>query len=256
VFRLDEHVNRLFDSAKLALMTPNVTPDQVKDGVLAVLRENGMQEGYIRPLMIIGEGPMGLLPAGNPIETYVMAWKWGAYLGADGLERGIRCKVSSFARPRVNSALPRGKLVGQYVNSTLAKQEAKLAGYDEALLLDSNGHVSEGSGENLFIVERGRLVTPPLSAAILPGITRDTVMVLAREEGIDVEECTFSRDAVYLADEVFLTGTAAEVTPVREVDGRTIGRGSAGEMTKVLQRRFFEIVRGSDDTHPEWLTKV
>lgn len=256
VFRLDEHVNRLFDSAKLALMAPPVTREDVTAGVIAVLRENGMDEGYIRPLMILGEGPMGLLPTENPVETYIMAWKWGAYLGAEGLERGIRCKVSSFARHRVNSALPRGKLIGQYVNSTLAKQEAKLAGYDEALLLDANGCVSEGSGENIFIVEGGRLVTPPLSSAILPGITRDTVMVLAREEGIDVDERPFTRDAVYLADEVFLTGTAAEVTPVREVDGRVVGKGSAGELTKALQRRFFEIVRGSDETHPEWLTRI
>lgn len=256
IFRLDEHVNRLFDSAKLVLMAPRVTPEEVKRGVRLVLSENRMEEGYIRPLMILGEGPMGLLPSDNPVETYVMAWQWGAYLGAEGLERGIRCKVSSFARPRVNSALPRGKLIGQYVNSTLAKQEAKLAGYDEALLLDSNGYVSEGSGENLFVVEGGRLVTPPLSSAILPGITRDTVMTLAREEGIDVVEQSFTRDAVYLADEVFLTGTAAEVTPVREVDGRVIGEGSAGEVTRVLQRRYFEIVRGGDDSHPEWHTRV
>jgi len=256
IFRLDEHVDRLFDSAKLVLMVPRVTRDDVKRGAAAVLRENRMKEGYIRPLVILGEGPMGLLPTENPVETYVMAWTWGAYLGAEGLERGIRCKVSSFARPKVNSALPRGKLVGQYVNSTLAKQEAKLAGYDEALLLDSNGHVSEGSGENLFIVERGKLVTPPLSSAILPGITRDTIMILAREEGIDVEEKSFTRDAVFLADEVFLTGTAAEVTPVREVDGRVIGGGTAGEVTKLLQKRFFDIVTGADDSHPEWLTRL
>jgi branched-chain amino acid aminotransferase len=256
VFRLDEHVDRLFDSTKLVLMKPVVSRESVKEGVIAVLRENDMEEGYIRPLVVLGEGPMGLLPTENPVETYVMAWKWGAYLGAEGLERGIRCKVSSFARHRVNSALPRGKLIGQYVNSTLAKQEAKLAGYDEALLLDADGYVSEGSGENLFVVERGKLVTPPLSSAILPGITRDTVMVIAREEGIDVDERPLTRDAVYLADEVFLTGTAAEVTPVREVDGRVIGAGTAGQVTKLLQQRFFDIVRGSDDTHPEWLTRV
>jgi branched-chain amino acid aminotransferase len=237
-------------------MTPRVSVDDVQDGAVVVLRENGMDEGYIRPLVILGEGPMGLLPTENPVETYVMAWKWGAYLGAEGLERGIRCKVSSFARHHVGSALPRGKLVGQYVNSTLAKQDAKLSGYDEALLLDANGLVSEGSGENVFIVERGKLSTPPLSSGILPGITRDTVMTLAREEGIQIEERSFTRDAVYLADEVFLTGTAAEVTPVREVDGRVIGKGSAGDVTRVLQRRYFDIVRGSDDSHPEWLTRI
>jgi branched-chain amino acid aminotransferase len=246
----------LFASAKLALMAPRVGPEEVKEGAVLVLRENGMDEAYIRPLMILGEGPMGLLPTENPVETYVMAWKWGAYLGADGLEHGIRCTVSSFARHHVSSALPRGKLIGQYVNSTLAKQDAKLAGYDEALLLDANGHVSEGSGENVFIVERGRLFTPPLSSGILPGITRDTVMTLAREEGIDVEERSFTRDAVFLADEVFLTGTAAEVTPVREVDGRVIGKGVAGDVTRLLQRRYFDIVRGTDDSHPEWLTRI
>ena len=199
---------------------------------------------------------MGLLPTDNPAETFVMAWTWGAYLGADGLEKGIRCKVSSFARPRPTSALPRGKLVGQYVNSTLAKQEAKLAGYDEALLLDSNGMVSEGSGENLFVVKHGRLFTPPLSAAILPGITRESVLTLAREEGLVVAEEQLTRDALYLADEVFLTGTAAELTPVREVDDRPVGQGGVGPVTRTLQERFFDVVRGSDDSHPEWLTRI
>jgi branched-chain amino acid aminotransferase len=256
VFRLGDHVTRLFDSARLVLIEPRVTPAAVESGCLAVLRENGMAEGYIRPLVILGAGAMGLLPAGNPAETYVMAWKWGAYLGADGLEKGIRCTVSSFARPSVRTALPRGKLIGQYVNSTLAKQEAKLAGYDEALLLDANGYVSEGSGENVFLVKNGRLYTPPLSSSILPGITRDTILTLAREEGIAVHEEPVTRDAMFLADEVFLTGTAAEVTPVREVDGRKIGKGTLGEVTRTLQRRYFDVVRGSDDSHPEWLTRL
>jgi branched-chain amino acid aminotransferase len=255
-FRLQDHVARLFDSCRLAFVEPRVTPKQVEDACGAVLRENGLSEGYLRPLVILGAGAMGLLPRDNPAATYVMAWKWGAYLGAEGLADGIRCKVSSFARGAVNAGFPRGKIVGQYVNSTLAKQEATLAGYDEALLLDSNGYVSEGSGENIFLVKNGRLSTPPLSSSILAGITRDTVMTLAREDGLSVVEEQITRDAVYLADEVFLTGTAAEITPVREVDNRAIGKGKAGDVTKALQKRFFDIVRGSDDSHPEWLTRA
>jgi branched-chain amino acid aminotransferase len=256
IFRLDEHVARLFDSARLAFLVPRVTSEEVASACAAVLRANGMVEGYIRPLVILGEGAMGLLPTDNPVETYVMAWKWGAYLGADGLEKGIRCKVSSFSRHSVKSSLSRGKIIGAYVNSTLAKQEAKLGGYDEAILLDVNGCVSEGSGENVFIVNGGRISTPPLSSSILPGITRDTVMTLAREEGFIVAEELITRDAAYLADEMFLTGTAAEITPVRELDDRRIGKGSPGPATKVLQSRFFDVVRGRDDSHPEWLTRV
>ena len=256
IFRLGEHVARLFDSARLAFLVPRVTADDVAAGCAAVLRANGMAEGYIRPLVILGEGAMGLLPTDNPVETYVMAWKWGAYLGAEGLEKGVRCKVSSFSRHSVKSSLARGKIIGGYVNSTLAKQEAKLGGYDEAILLDVNGYVSEGSGENVFIVNGGKLSTPPLSSSILPGITRDTVMTLAREEGLVVVEELLTRDAVYLADEMFLTGTAAEITPVRELDDRRIGSGTAGPVTKALQHRFFDVARGRDDSHPEWLTRI
>lgn len=256
VFRLQEHVSRLFDSCRLVFVKPRVTTEQVADACTAVVRANAMPEAYIRPLVVLGAGAMGLLPADNPAETYVMAWKWGTYLGDGGLEAGIRCKVSSFTRHSATSALPRGKLVGQYVNSTLAKQEAKAGGYDEALLLDAHGHVSEGSGENVFIVKNRRLSTPPLSSSILPGITRDTVITLAREEGYDVLEEPLARDAIYLADEMFLTGTAAEVTPVREVDHRPIGAGKRGPVTAALQSRYFDVVRGADDTHPEWLTKV
>lgn len=256
VFRLGEHVQRLFDSARLVLMTPACSREDVEHGCAAVLRENGLSEGYLRPIIYLGEGAMGLLPTDNPVVTAVIVWKWGAYLGADGLERGIRCKVSSFARHSPGSALPRGKIIGQYTNSILAKREAKLGGYDEAILLDSAGLVSEGSGENLFVVQRGRLLTPPLSSSILAGITRDTVITLAKEEGLVVAEEPLTREALYLADEVFLTGTAAEVTPVREVDDRTVGTGTRGEVTRALQARFFDIARGSDDSHPEWLTAV
>ncbi|HVU04448.1 MAG TPA: branched-chain amino acid transaminase [Polyangiaceae bacterium] len=256
IFRLEEHTERLFASARLAFLEPRVTKDQVSAACAEVLRRNGMPEAYLRPLVILGEGAMGLLPTDNPVETYVMAWVWGAYLGAEGLEKGIRCKVSSFSRHSVQSSLSRGKIIGGYVNSTLAKQEAKFGGYDEAILLDVNGYVSEGSGENVFIVNGSRISTPPLSSSILPGITRDTVMTLAREEGYVVVEELLTRDAVYLADEMFLTGTAAEITPVRELDNRKIGGGSRGPVTKALQERYFDVVRGKDDSHPEWLTRV
>jgi branched-chain amino acid aminotransferase len=256
IFRLGEHISRLFDSCRLVLIRPEVSSDQVMAGCVAVLRENKMEEGYIRPLVLLSAGAMGLLPDGNRPETYVIAWKWGAYLGAEGLENGVRCKVSSFSRHHINSAFTRGKLIGQYINSVAAKREARLAGYEEAILLDVNGFVCEGSGENLFIVKHGVLTTPPLSCSILPGITRDTVLRLAVEQGIVVREERITRDELYLADEAFLTGTAAEVTPVREVDDHVIGPGTVGPVTRTLQDRYFDVVRGRDDSHPEWLTRV
>jgi branched-chain amino acid aminotransferase len=199
---------------------------------------------------------MGLFPQGNPVLTYVAAWSWGTYLGQDALEHGIRCKLSSYVRPHLNSGFSRGKLTGQYIVSVMAKREVKLAGYDEALLLDGNGMVAEGSGENIFIVKEGRLITPPLTASILAGITRDSVLTLARELGIVVLEQAFPRDELLLADEVFLSGTAAEITPVREIDDRKIGSGSVGPVTRQLQERYFAVVRGATRDHPEWLTEV
>ena len=256
VFRLEEHINRLFDSCKLVMIKPKVTPEEVRRGCVEVLRVNGMDEGYIRPVAVIGEGQMGVLAPDNPIETFIVAWRWGAYLGTDALEHGIRCKISSFQRHHINVSLAKGKLVGQYINSVLAKHEAKLSGFDEAILLDVNGYVSEGSGENIFVVKKGVVSTPPLASSILAGITRDTVMQLCREEGIPLREERVTRDELYLADEVFFTGTAAEVTPVREVDHRVIGAGKPGQITRTLQKRYFDVVKGSDDTHPEWLTRV
>ena len=256
VFRLQEHTSRLFDSCKLVLIKPKVTPEEVSKGCVEVLRSNGMDEGYIRPVIVIGEGQMGVLAPDNPIETFIVAWRWGAYLGTDALEHGIRCKISSFQRHHINVSMAKGKLIGQYINSVLAKHEAKLSGFDEAILLDVNGYVSEGSGENIFVVKKGVVTTPPLASSILAGITRDTVIQLCREEGIPLREERVTRDELYLADEVFFTGTAAEVTPVREVDHRVIGSGKPGEVTRTLQRRYFDVVKGSDDTHPEWLTRV
>jgi len=256
IFRLREHVDRLFDTCKMCLLKPEYTREQVIRVCGEVLRANGMTEGYLRPMVFVGEGAMGIYAPNNPIRTAVIVWKWGAYLGEEALKNGIRAKISSFARHHINVSLAKAKMTGQYTNSVLAKREAKLGGYDEAILLDSSGYVSEGSGEIIFVVRKGVLHTPDLSCSILEGITRDTVITLARELGMTVVEDRITRDQLWLADEVFLTGTAAEVTPVREVDNRTVGDGTVGPLTKRIQQRFFEVVRGTDTSHPEWLTKV
>ena len=253
VFRLRDHVDRLFDSAKLLLMPMPFNREQIMAACLDVLRANKLTEGYLRPIAFVGEGAMGIY-VNNPTKVSVIAWKWGAYLGQEALKDGIRAKISSFARHHINVGLNKAKMMGQYTNSILAKREAKLGSYDEAILLDTQGYVSEGSGENIFIVRKGVLVTPSLSCAILAGITRDTIITLAREEGIPVVEDRFTRDEMWLADECFFTGTAAEVTPVREIDNRPIGEGKPGPITLRLQKRFFDIVKGSDTSHPEWLT--
>jgi branched-chain amino acid aminotransferase len=256
VFRLREHVDRLFDSCKMCLLQPKFTREQVERVCVETLRINNMVDGYLRPMVFIGEGAMGIYVPQNPVLTAVIAWRWGAYLGDEALKNGIRAKIGSFARHHINVSLSKAKMNGQYTNSVLAKREAKLGGYDEAILLDTNGYVSEGSGENIFIVRKGVLYTPDLSCSILEGVTRDTVITLAREMGITVVECRLTRDQLWLADEVFLTGTAAEITPVREVDNRTIGQGTVGPITQRIQARFFDVVRGSDASHPEWLTRV
>jgi branched-chain amino acid aminotransferase len=256
VFRLRDHIERLFDTCKMALLKAEFTREQVMAACVETLRVNGMTDGYIRPMVFIGEGAMGIYAPTNPIHTAIIAWKWGTYLGEEALKNGIRTKISSFARHHINVSLAKAKMTGQYTNSVLAKREAKLAGYDEAILLDTHGYVSEGSGENIFVVRKGVLLTPDLSSSILEGITRDTVLVIARELGIPVVEGRITRDQLWVADEVFFTGTAAEVTPVREVDNRTVGEGTVGPITKKIQARFFDIVRGSDTSHAEWLTKV
>ncbi len=256
VFRLKAHIARLMDSCKMILCTPKFTAEQLSNACLETLRVNGMTEGYIRPMVFMGEGAMGIYAPNNPVRVTVAAWKWGAYLGDEALQSGIRAKISSFARHHINVSLAKAKMMGQYTNSVLAKREAKFGGYDEAIMLDPHGYVSEGSGENIFIVKNGVLVTPDLSSSILEGITRDTVLTLAGEEGIPVREGRITRDQLWLADEAFFTGTAAEVTPVREVDNRAIGDGTVGPITKRLQARFFDVVKGSDTAHPDWLTKV
>jgi branched-chain amino acid aminotransferase len=256
LFRLREHIERLFDSCRLVLIEPNVTPDQVMHGCVDLIRANRMAEGYLRPLIILGAGAMGVLPSNNPVQSFIVGWSWGAYLGVEGLERGIRAKISSYARHHINVSFAKGKITGQYINSVMAKMDAKAGGFDEALMLDVNGYVSEGSGENIFLVKHGRITTPPLSSSILAGITRDTVIELAREEGIPLGEARITRDELLLADEVFMTGTAAEVTPVREVDYRRIGSGARGPITERLQQRYFDVVKGGYNRHPEWFTRV
>ncbi len=255
VFRLKEHVKRLFKSAHIFMLNSPFSEKEIEDAIVKTIRINKIKECYIRPMIYIGYGAMGLFPKGNPINIAIAVWPWGAYLGDEGLKKGIRIKVSSFVRNHVNSQMSRGKVCGYYVNSQLAKKEAISCGYDEALLLDTEGYVSEGSGENIFIVRDGKLKTTPLTS-ILEGITRDSVMKIARNAGIKVTEERFTRDELYISDEAFFTGTAAEVTPIREVDGRTIGKGKPGEITKQIQTIFFDIVKGRNKKYKSWLTKV
>ncbi|MDH4100939.1 MAG: branched-chain amino acid transaminase [Nitrospirota bacterium] len=253
VFRLKEHVDRLFDSCHICQMEVPFSREEISQAILDTVRVNNLEECYIRPLIYIGEGAMGLLNRGNPIRVAIAAWTWGAYLGEEGLAKGIRIKTSSFTRHHVNISMTRGKVSGYYVNSQLAKREVVTAGYDEALLLDPEGYVAEGSGENIFIVRKGVLKTTPLTC-VLDGITRDSIMQLAREKGLKVVEERFTRDEVYIAQEAFFTGTAAEITPIRELDDRLIGAGEPGPVTKQLQAAFFDIVRGKDTSHAGWLT--
>ncbi|HEY1584246.1 MAG TPA: branched-chain amino acid transaminase [Polyangia bacterium] len=260
IFRLGDHIDRLFGSCHICSMDVPYTREQIVAACLETMRANKMAEAYLRPLVFLGDGELGLGSLGNPVRVAIAVYEWGAYLGEEGLRRGIRAKVSSFTRGALNSNMSKGKICGQYVNSVLAKREAIKSGYSEAILLDNNGLVAEASGENIFLVRRGKLKTPPLSSAILEGITRDTVITVAREQGLVVEETTFSRDEMYLADEVFFTGTAAELTPVREIDDRQIGAGECGPVTRKLQDAFFEAVKGragqEKPSHPEWLTFV
>jgi branched-chain amino acid aminotransferase len=241
VFRLKEHVRRFFDSAHILL---RLQKDRFANGA------------YLRPIAFMGHGAMGL-GAVNPTRVAVTAWDWGAYLGDKGIRDGIRAKVSSFTRMHVNVNMVRGKITGQYVNSILAKREAVLGGYDEAILLDISGFVAEASGENVFCVSRnGTIRTPPLSSPILNGITRDSVISILRDSGREVFEVTFTRDAMYIAEEIFLTGTAAELTPVREMDNRQVGTGKVGEVTRFAQENYFRAVRGQEPRYSSWLTYV
>lgn len=253
LFRLPEHIRRLYESARINLMEMPYPREQLQSVVIECLRANQLEEGYVRPLVFLGAGSMGLNPEGNPVRAAVVAWPWGAYLGEEGLQRGIRARVSSYARHFENSKMTKGKTCGDYVNSILAKREALLDGYDEAIMLDTRGRVSEASGENIFVVRDGVIKTPALPT-VLDGITRASVITLARDKGMEVVECDITRDELYIADEVFLTGTAAEVTPIREIDHRTIGNGSRGKTAETLQKAFFDVVAGRAAKYESWLT--
>ena len=255
VFRLPEHVERFFDSAHSMLMKIPYSQEDITRAILDTIRTNEQKAAYIRPLAFIGDGAMGLHPQNNPIRVSIITWLWGAYLGEEGLTKGIRAKVSSYTRHHPNIMMTKTKTCGNYVNSTLAKLEVTIDGYDEAIMLDPEGFVGEGTGENIFIARKGVLKTPPLTS-ILPGITRDCVITIARDLGFAVREARVSRDELYVADEAFFTGTAAEITPIREVDRRTIGGGLPGPLTRKLQDTFFEVVRGSKQEYSHWLTYV
>jgi len=255
IFRLQEHTDRLFNSAHILGMPMPWDRAALQAAQCAVVRENALASAYIRPMCFYGAEGMGLRADNLKVHCMVAAWEWGAYLGEDNMKNGIRIRVSSFTRHHVNITMCRAKANGNYMNSMMALQEALRDGYDEALLLDTSGYVMEGSGENIFIVRDGVLYTPDLTSA-LDGITRRTVLALCEELGVRVVEKRITRDEVYIADEAFFTGTAAEVTPIREVDNRTIGKGGRGPLTERLQTLYFDQVHGRRDTHPEWLTLV
>ena len=255
IFRLREHTERLFNSARIFMMQIPYTPEQVAEAHCEVIRHNRLESGYLRPIAFYGSEKMGVSPRGAVVHVAIAAWPWGAYLGEDGLKKGIRVKTSSFARHHINVSMVRSKTAGHYVNSILANMEATRDGYDEALLLDTSGFVAEGAGENLFIVRDGRLIEPQLVSG-LTGITRATVIELATHLGLAVHSQPLTRDDVSLADEAFFTGTAAEITPIRELDGRPIGKGVRGPITERIQERFFEVVGGRSEHYRHWLTKV
>jgi branched-chain amino acid aminotransferase len=256
IFRLQEHVDRLFQSARAYKIPANTTPAAVFEGCRETIRANGLKACYIRPLMFLGHGPLGVYARNVPTETVIAAYPWGAYLGEGSLEKGIRTSISSWTRLHHSQFPTTAKGSGQYLNSCLAVREAKEKGFDEAILLDRSGNVAEGSGENLFVVKGGRLATPGIDSSILPGITRDAVMTIAADLGLSVEVRNVTRGELYAADELFFTGTAAEVTPIREVDQYTIGNGGRGPITEKIQAAFFRAVKGQEPRYERWLTLV
>ena len=256
IFRLREHTERLFNSAKILRMKIPFSMEEVMQAQVSVIRENNLKSGYLRPLTWIGSEKLGVSPKGNKIHLMVAAWPWGAYLGEEGMKRGIRVKTSSYTRHHVNITMTQAKAVSNYTNSILANMEATDDGYDEALLLDPSGFVSEGAGENLFIIKGGVVYTPDLSAGALNGITRNTIVAICADMGLKIVEKRITRDEVYICDEAFFTGTAAEVTPIRELDRVTLGEGSRGPITEKIQAAFFDIVNGRNPKYAEWLTAV
>jgi branched-chain amino acid aminotransferase len=255
VFRLREHIRRLCESARIVLIDVPYSEAELIKASVEVQRASKLAEGYLRPVVFMGDGAMGL-GAVNSTRVGIACWAWQAYLGEEGVKKGIRAKISSLVRLPMNASMVRGKITGQYVNSVLAKREAVLGGYDEAILLDSNGLVAEGSGENIFMVKDGTIYTPPLTSPILAGVTRDTVMQLARNRSVPLEEKTFTRDSLYTADEAFFSGTAAEITPIVEVDNRRVGEGKPGPITRLVQDLFYQATRGQLPRYHEWLTHL
>jgi branched-chain amino acid aminotransferase len=256
IFRLREHTERLFNSAKILRMKIPFSFEQVIEAQKAVVKANKLESCYLRPLTWIGSEKLGVSPKGNRIHLMVAAWAWGAYLGEEGLKQGIRVKTSSYTRHHVNITMTQAKAVSNYTNSILANMEALDDGYDEAMLLDASGFVSEGAGENLFVIKDGKVYTPDLSAGALNGITRNTVFAICEDLGLQLKEKRITRDEIYIADEAFFTGTAAEVTPIRELDRVQIGGGSRGPITEKIQSAFFDIVNGRNARYAEWLTQV
>jgi branched-chain amino acid aminotransferase len=255
IFRLEEHTDRLFESAHILGMPMAYDKETINKAQLAAVKENNLESAYLRPMCFYGSEGMGLRADNLKVHTIVAAWEWGAYLGADNMENGIRIKTSSFTRHHVNITMCKAKANGNYMNSMMALQEAMRDGYDEALLLDVDGFVAEGSGENIFIVKNGVIYTPELTSA-LDGITRKTLIQLATDEGLEVREKRITRDEVYVADEAFFTGTAAEVTPIRELDGRSIGSGTRGPITEKLQKHYFDVVHGRVEKYNHWLSYI
>ncbi len=255
IFRLREHTDRLFDSAHIIGIEIPFQRDEINAACIETVRRNGLKSCYIRPIVFLGDGEMGLGALTNPVRVAIVAWPWGSYLGDEGVRNGIRVKTSSFQRFPVNALMTKAKVVGHYVNSILASREVRTSGYDEALMLDTDGFVAECSGENIFIIRNGQVKTSPLTS-VLPGITRDTVMTLLADQGVPCREERFSRDEVYIADEAFLTGTAAEITPIRELDDRRIGTGKPGPITAALQAAYGAAVRGETPRYRDWFARV
>ena len=256
IFRLREHTERLFNSAKILRMPMPFKLDELMQAQIDVIKANNLESGYLRPLIWLGSEKMGVSPKGAKVHAMVAAWPWGAYLGEDGMNRGIRVKTSSFTRHHVNITMTQAKAVSNYTNSILANLEATEDGYDEALLLDTAGFVSEGSGENVFVIKEGVVYTPDLSAGALNGITRKTVTAICKDLGLELKEKRITRDEIYIADEAFFTGTAAEVTPIRELDRVQIGEGTRGPITEKIQSAYFDIVYGRNAKYADWLTLV
>lgn len=255
IFRLREHTQRLYDSAKIYRMEIPYSMDEFENAMMETIQKSGLKSCYIRPLVFRGTGSLGVNPLNNKVETYIAVWEWGAYLGPEALEHGVDVQVASWSRMAANTFPSMAKAGGNYLNASLVKMDAVLNGFTEGIMLTTDGFVAEGSGENLFLVRDGKLFTAPISSSILPGITRHSVMTIARERGYEVIEGQFPREALLLADELFFTGTAAEVTPIRSVDHHKIGSGARGPITAELQRAFFDVIEKGEDPHG-WLTFV